>query len=535
MKRPQLRHAPPQSPMPRPLTPARLRPLAAALSAMLACGAAAADEKRIAPHPPAVTVYNQLFGVVRETITLDLTSGVNEIRFSDTTAHLEPSSVILRDPTGKRRLRILEQNFRNDPVSQELLLSLYEGKTIDFLMPAPDGRPQSRKGRIVRSGYNFHQNAWQRYGQDYYAAQMAYAGGSTAGVPIIEMDGQLRFGLPGTPLFPDLTDAGILKPTLHWRLESDAAGPLDAELAYVTGGMTWEADYNIVATAQADALDLIGWVTIDNNSGRTFENAKIKLMAGDVSKLDPSANPRGLGGRMRFAMNESSGFQPVVSEKSFDEYHLYTLNNSATLRDRETKQVEFVRADGIESQRIYVYDGLKLDWQQYQGWNRESIRNDSGYGTVSNPKVWVMREFKNTRENRLGIPLPAGRVRFYQKDSDGLLEFTGENRIDHTPQDELVRVYTGNAFDIVGERRRTNFSIDHAARWVDETFEITLRNHKKEATDIRVVEHLYRWSNWQIKEKSHDFRKLDSERIEFPLRVPANGEVTLTYFVHYSW
>lgn len=514
-----------------------------AIAALVGCGTVAAQDQRPpvinqpapAHRAPAVTVYNQLFGVVREQIRLDLKTGVNEVRFTDTTAHLEPDSVILRDPTGKHQIRILEQNFRNDPISQELLLSVFEGQTIDFLVAGPNNAMQTVKGKIVRSGYAFHQNAWDRYGQQYYYAQMAYAGNNGASVPIIEVDGQLRFGLPGQPLFPNLSDNTILKPTLEWRLETDSGGTLDAELAYVTGGMTWEADYNIVSTGASDVLDLVGWVTIDNNSGRTFEDAKIKLMAGDVSKLAQNDYSR-----RELSMARAGGFggnlgEPVVSEKAFDEYHLYTLHNPATLRDRETKQVEFVRADGIKSNRVYVYDGAKINWQQYQGWTRDNIRNDPGYGTESNPKVWVMREFKNSKDNNLGIPLPAGRLRFYSKDDDGLLEFTGENRIDHTPKDENVRVYTGNAFDLVGERRRTNFNIDHNARWEDEAFEISVRNRKEEPAEIRVVEHLYRWHNWEVTAKSQDYRKLDSETIEFPVSIPAGGEVKVTYSVHYTW
>ena len=481
---------------------------------------------------PALTVYNQNFAVVRQVVPLELRPGINEVRFTETTAHLEPDSVILRDPAGRHHLQILEQNYRADPISQELLLSLYEGQTIGFLV---SGQDEPVTGRIVRSGYVPHRAAWQQYGQAYYQRQARMTHGSGTGQPIIEVDGKLRFGLPGVPLFPSLADDTILKPTLHWLLETDAAGQIEAELSYVTGGMTWKADYNVVAPAEGDVLELVGWVTVDNQSGRTFENARIKLMAGEVSKIEPgpwSWNERRSGILYAGYLGQMG---PPVTERVFDEYHLYTLRRPTTLRDRQTKQVEFLRASGVESERLYVYDGLRIDQRRYQGWALETLRENRDYGTQSGTKVRVMREFENTEANHLGIPLPAGRVRFYRRDDDGQLEFTGENEIDHTPRDETVRVYTGAAFDLVGQRRRTNFQVNRDQHWADESFEIKLRNHKTEPVEIRVVEHLYRWHNWEITEKSDDFIKTDAQTIEFRVQVGPDEEKTVTYTVHYTW
>jgi hypothetical protein len=231
----------------------------------------------------------------------------------------------------------------------------------------------------------------------------------------------------------------------------------------------------------------------------------------------------------------ASPVQPPVTEKSFDEYHLYTLERATTLLDRETKQVEFVRADGIKSRPIYIYDGAKIDQNRYNGWGFENIRNDRDYGTESNPKVWVMREFMNSESNHLGLPLPKGRLRFYRRDADGQMEFTGENTIDHTPRDEMIRVATGNAFDLVGERKRTNYQLDTNRKELDESFAVKLRNHKQEAVEIRVVEHLYRCPTWEIREKSNTFLKTDAQTIEFRVEVKPDGEETVTYSVHYSW
>ena len=483
-----------------------------------------------------LTIYNQDFAVVRERLPLDLKQGTNEVRVTDITARMEADSVILRDPQGRRRIQILEQNYQADPVSQGLLLSLYEGKEIDFLVQR-EGRDTYVRGRIIRSGYDPrrpgaepYEMIMRRYIYDEEEPAEARPG---TGQPIIEVNGKLRFSLPGEPLFPSLADNTILKPTLHWLLQTDAAGELDAELSYITGGMKWEADYSLIAPAEGDVIDMIGWVTMDNQSGRTFENARIKLMAGDVSRIQPVMEMMGgMGGMGRAARDD---IEPAVSEKTFDEYHLYTLNRPVTLRDRETKQVEFLRAEGVQAQRLYVYDGARIGGRMPRIAS-EGLRNNRDYGTQSNPKVWVMREFKNSAENHLGIPLPKGRLRFYRLGDDSQLEFIGENTIDHTPRDETVRVYTGDAFDLVGERRRMDYRLDTERKWLDESFEIKVRNRKEQGSvEIRVVEHLYRWSTWEITEKSDAFTKTDSQTIEFLVQVPAGQEKTLTYKAHYTW
>ena len=480
---------------------------------------------------PSLTIYNQDFAVVRQEVPLDLKSGTTSVRLTDITAHVEPDSVILRDPSGKHPLQVLEQNYRADPVSEALLLSLYEGKTISFLVQAGD-KQEVVPGKIIRSGYVPHDSmAQSRFGGQYYQSQMAYAQNSQ---PIIEIDGKLRFGLPGTPLFPALSDDAVLKPTLQWLLGSEKSGPMLAELSYVTGGMTWQADYNIVAPEKGDVVDIVGWVTMDNQSGKDFENARIKLMAGDVNKIQ---NAQAIGGAMAMAQRayNDAVSAPPVTEKAFDEYHLYSLARRTTLHDRETKQVEFVRANGVSTKQVYIYDGLKIDPNRYNGWNYETIRTNSEYGTESNSKVWVMREFSNSEANHLGMPLPQGRVRFYRRNDDGQMEFTGENVIDHTPRDEKIRIYTGNAFDLTGERRRTDYKVDNNRHTIDESFEIKLRNHKNAPADIRVVEHLYRWMNWDVATHSDPFNKTDSKAIEFPVTLAPDEEKKITYTAHYSW
>ena len=480
-----------------------------------------------------LTIYNQNFATVKETRTLELQRGENEVRVTDITAHLEPDSVVVRDLKRPDALRVLEQNYESDPLSEGLLLRRSEGKLLEFEIVLPQtGEKKIVKGKVLRSGYVPHSAAMQRYGQQYAYQQMDLANAQTGGEPIVEVDGKIQFGLPGKPLFEALDPKAFLKPTLLWRLWADQAGKHETEFSYLTGGMRWEANYNAVAPENGDTFDLIGWVTLENMSGKDFENASVKLMAGDVARVQPEQQNGVMFGAAD-AVSIVNG-APAVTEKTFDEYHLYTLPRPTAVLDREIKQVEFVRAANVPAKRIFVYDGFKVD-PRYQGWDYFNIRQQADYGTTSNPKVWVMLEFKNAEQSHLGMPLPKGKVKVYRRDTDGRNEFIGEDQIDHTPKDETVRVYTGNAFDVVGERRQTSFKLDSNGHWADESFEIKLRNHKPQKIEVRVVEHLYRWIQWEITTKSLDFAKTDARTIEFRPTILADGEATITYTAHYSW
>ena len=456
----------------------------------------------------AITIYNQDFAVVRDTLPINLGVGSNQITFSGATAKLEPDSVILRDIAGKTNLQILEQSYRNDPVSEPMLLSFFEGKSLDFIRQEANKPDQTIPAKIIRSGY--------------------VPGGASVD-PIVEIDGKLQFSLPGKPTFPSLGEENILKPALFWKINSSAAAKVDAEVAYVTNGFSWQASYNLIATEKGELVDFVGWITMQNNSGASFQNAKIKLMAGEVNKVqEPRADMvRAFAMKSQMAMDEP----PMVSEKAFDEFHLYSLANLTTLRDMETKQVEFLRATGVKAERIYLYDGAALG-----GWRVGiSAGADPSYGATSNKKINVYREFENSERNQLGIPLPKGRVRFYSQDGDRQLEFVGENTIEHTAKGERVRLYIGNSFDLVGERKRIDFKINESNHVFDESFEIKLRNRKKEAVEIRVVEHLFRWANWSIEEKSQDFNKTDAQTIEFRVSLKPDEEKTVSYKVRYTW
>lgn len=468
---------------------------------LLAAGSAAVCAQ------PALTIYNQNFAVVRERVPLDLKPGENAVNFVGATAQLEPDSVVLRDPAGRNQFRVLEQSYRADVMSQGLLLALNEGRVLDFLVRDQNAKEYRIAGKVLRSGYS---------------------PGGEPSAPIIEVDGKLRFSLPGEPLFPALAGDGILKPTLSWKIGAEQAAHFDAELGYITGGLSWLAAYNLVAPEKGDMLDVVGWVTVNNQSGKMFEQASVKLMAGDVSRLSERGPRPAAMARTLAAMDVAAA---PVTEKAFDEFHLYSLARPVTLRDRETKQVEFMRATGVRAPVIYVYDGAAAFGRNYGNMVR-----DPGYGTQAGRKVAVMREFTNSEQNRLGLPLPRGRVRFYRRDdADGRIEFTGENEIGHTAKNELVRISTGDAFDVIGERTRTDFQGSNRQDFAEEAFEIKLRNRKTEPIEVRVVEHLYRWTNWSIVAKSDPFVKKDAQTIEFRLPVKPDEERVLSYRVRYEW
>jgi len=467
---------------------------------------------------PAITVYNQNFGVVRDTITLDLKKGLNDTAYSGVTAQLEPESVVLRDPSGQVALSVVEQSYRGDPVDQQRLLHMFEGQTIEFLKYI-DGKEVIEKGKIVRAPSIV-------IVKDQYGNQQ-----QKSLEPIIEVDGKLQTRLPGQPLFPSLGDDSVLQPTLSWKLFSDMETKFDAQLSYLTQGMSWKADYNLVLPEEGDVVTLTGWVSIENNTGKTFEDAKLKLIAGDVNKVqDGQVDP--FGGVRAMAFDSIQEKAPQVEEKKFDEFHMYSLPLATTLRDRETKQVEFVRAEAVQTTKRYVYDGANIpsNWRFYGG-----VNNNQNYGQNAKPDVAIYREFENTDVNGLGVPLPAGKTRFYRMDTDGQIEFTGENVIDHTPKNELIRVYLGNAFDLVGERTRTAFYKHPSRDMMRETFEIEIRNRSEETVTVQVVEHLYRWSNWELIESNMKWAGVDAQTIEFPVTVAPDGTQTVSYTVEYTW
>lgn len=498
-------------------------------SVVLAFAVSAVAATAQQPTPPsdttALTIYNDNFAVARTTIDLSLHSGVNDVTTTQVTTQLEPDSVVLRGTSRQENpFRILEQNYDAGVVTQEWLLQKFEGKTIDFQIAGPQAfvppggstpqflPAQTVKGKILRAG-------------------------GAEGQPLIEVNGQMQFQMPGTPLFPANTDGLLLKPTLHWQIQSDKTQTLPAELAYVTGGLSWQATYNVIAPESTDVTadqpaDVLGWVTINNTTGTDFPSARIKLMAGDVAKIQPQAGIAGRDFRM-LAMAKSVTVDAEVTQKSFDDFHLYDLHRTVQLRNGEIKQVQFLEASGVTLTRNYIYDGGAFGVQPYYG---NGINQDQEFGIdASNTKVAVQQEFKNSTANHLGIPLPSGRLRLYRRDSDGQMEFIGESAIPHTPTEDTVKLVTGNAFDVKGTRTQTDFHVNQNGHTLDESYQIKLTNQKTQPVIVTVIEHFYRGNNWEITEKSSAYTKVDSHTIKYPIQIPAKGESTLTYSVRYTW
>ncbi|MGB7190473.1 MAG: hypothetical protein WBD10_10080, partial [Acidobacteriaceae bacterium] len=370
---------------------------------------------------PALTIYNQNLAVVRTTVDLNLKPGNNEVTTTKVTSQLEPDSVVLRDRAGRNPVQIEEQNYDAAIATQAWMLQKYEGQTIDFQRSYfENGQTKSEliPGKILRADANGTQ-------------------------PLIEVNGKMQFQLPGLPVFPASTNGLLLKPTLRWEIYSKDAARFPAELSYLTHGFNWNATYNVIA-ANAEAagsgeepVDIVGWVTISNNSGTDFTNARIKLMAGDVA-IRPQGYGAGMGGVIGGANQFVMAAAPrPVTQKSFDDFHLYNLNRIVTLKDRETKQIEFLRVTGVPVTRKYVYDGAELPVMNYI---YGAQYTQSEMGVASTKKVHIEQEFVNSKQNHLGMPLPAGVVRFYRTDSDGQMEFVGENTIDHTPDGGKIRL-----------------------------------------------------------------------------------------------
>jgi len=444
-----------------------------------------------------LAVYNQNLALVKDLRSLELSKGLNEVRFSDVAAQIDPTSVHFRSLTDPEGTVVLEQNYEYDIVGSAKLLSKYIDQEITLV--TQDG--QEYTGTLLS-------------GNDDVILQAA-----DGQVTVVKLDQIKEFA------FPALPEGLITKPTLVWQLESAQGNTQDVEVTYLTGGINWQANYVLVLADDEKSLDLDGWVTLDNRSGASFKDAKLKLIAGDIHRAPTSDYVV-----KEAAMAAGAPPAPQVEEREFFEYHLYEVQRPVTVKDQQTKQIQFVTGSGVPAQKFFVYDGSQMGfWGYYQP------LDDPSYGTASNKKVMVMLEFENSEEAGLGIPLPKGTLRVFKKDVDGSTLLIGEDAIDHTPKDEQVRLYVGDAFDIVGERVQTDFKVDYDDDWMKESYEITLRNHKDEDVEVRVVEHMFRWSEWKIMDASHEFTKTDAQTIEFRVPVEANGETTVTYTVRYDW
>ena len=446
------------------------------------------------------------YALVREERTFDLRSGRNLLRVSDVPAHIDPTTVSFASLTDPKGTRVLEQNFEFDLTSASKLLSRYLER--DIAVDQVQGQNVTTlTGTLL---------------------------GTQGGLTLRQADGSVRIVTQHAGVkLPTLPGGLISKPTLVWDLETASPGAHKARFSYQTGGMTWWTDYNVTYSepaANACRLEVGAWVTIVNQSGAAFADAKLKLIAGDVQRAQP--RPAALAAQAmekRVMADRAEGF----AEKAFFEYHLYTLGRPTSLAQNATKQIElFPRAAGIGCEKTLVYYG-QAGFHHYYG----SPMTDRNYGNQSNKKVDVYLRFKNAAANGLGVPLPAGKLRVSKLDTaDNSLEFIGEDMIDHTARDETVQVKLGSAFDVVGERRQVDFRVDTSAKWIEEDIEVKVRNQKpNETVTVIAKENLYRWSNWTILRRNHDFTKEDARTIHFPLRIAPKGEAVVRYTVRYTW
>jgi len=441
-----------------------------------------------------LTVYNQNLALVIDRRPLDLVAGLNEVQFTDVASQIDPTSVHFRSITHPDDTVVLEQNYEYDLVSTAKLLEKYVDQEITIVT---------------------------KDGTAYVGMLLSGAGDVILQAPddqvtVVKLDRVQDFS------FPALPEGLITRPTLVWLLEAEEPGTHDTEVTYLTKGLNWRADYIVVLGEDDTALDLTGWVTVDNRSGATYEEAKLKLVAGDIHRVEEVDH---------FAEKEvyeaMPAAAPSVEERAFFEYHLYEVQRPVTVKDNQTKQVEFASATDVPVEKFFVYDGAPTRFYGY-------LVDDPGYGTVTDKKVAVMLELVNGEEQGLGIALPRGNIRVYKKDVDGSELFVGEDSIDHTPKDETIQLSLGNAFDIVGERVQDDFE-RLGKEAMEETFTITLRNHKEEEVEVRVVERLYRWTDWEIVQETAEHTKIDAQTVEWRLEVPVDGEASVMYTVRYSW
>ncbi len=460
-------------------------------------------------HVPAH--YRQVipgYAIVKQDRPLELEAGRSTVRFTDVAAQIDPTTVSITSLTDPQGTHVLEQNFEFDLVSKEKLMQRYLDREITVDQIQGD-KVATFTGTLLST------------------AGGLLLRGEDGGVQVINGYANARF--------PDLPGGLITKPTLVWDVVTGKPGVHTIRTTYETKAITWWTDYNIVFTEGKDAnsgvLDVGAWVSIINQSGASYRDAKLKLIAGEVHRA-PKPERRAVKSRMYAMEAAAAPMAEGFAEKAFFEYHLYTLGRPTTLGDNSTKQIElFPVARGVPCEKVLLYYGLGSRYRSYG-----SPMTDRNFGVQSNKKVEIYLRFKNEKEIGMGMPLPAGRIRVSQLDlADGSLEFIGEDAIDHTPKDEEVLIKLGTAFDVVGERKQIDFKVDSRRDWMEETIEIKIRNHKDQPVKVIVKENLYRWTNWQIREKTHDYEKIDSRTIHFPVEIAKDGEVTIRYTAYYTW
>jgi len=436
----------------------------------------------------AVTIYNSNMGLVKDTRLIDLKPGVHELKFMDVAAKIDPTTVHIKSLINGSSLNVLEQNYEYDLLSPQKLLEKFVGQKVQLATINPD----TKKEEIVEATLL-----------------------STQGGNIFQIGDKISIGHPGRLLLSRIPENLIPQPTLVWMLENKLSKPQKLEASYLTSGINWKADYVAVLNKLDTMTDLTGWVTIDNRSGAAYQNAMLKLVAGDINRVQGEM-------KMDYArpMAAAKEASPQFKEESFFEYHLYTLDRRTTIKDNQTKQMTLLDANQIPLKKLFIFAGSPqyYYYQMNQGSNKQ--------------KVGVFLELENSKKNNLGMPLPKGTVRVYKEDKDGSLQFIGEDRIDHTPKDEKFKIKIGEAFDVVGERIQTDYK-RLGSNLFEVAFEVSLRNHKKEEIQVWVEEPIP--GDWEMLSNSHPFEKLQAHLIRFDVPVAKDKEVKVKYRIRFKY
>ena len=428
-----------------------------------------------------LTIYNSNLALVKENRTIDLAKGLNKVEFKDVASGIDATSVMFTD-TKYPSTFVVEQNYEYDIVNKNKLLEKFLEKEITVNVNKSNGETEEYTGKLL-----------------------SYSDG----ILLETSEGVVSISSVQKISFPTLADGLLTKPTLVWQIYTDNAGARTTQTSYLTSGMTWNADYVAKLSENDDSIDLKGWVTVKNTSGTTYPNSKLKLVAGDVNRVYDT--PQYLNDVIYSkTMVAEAGYAPEqFAEETLFEYHMYSLGRNTDIKNNQTKQISLLSSSNVTAEKEFVYNGAQ-------------------YGT----KVRTIINLKNSEEQGLGMPLPKGKVRVYKEDSEGQLQFLGEDLIDHTPKDEELELFIGNAFDIVGERTQTDRT-EISRSVIRYTYEILLKNHKETEVEITVPENMYSWKNWTITSTTDEYTKEDSNSIEFKVKVPADGEKKITYTVEY--
>lgn len=442
----------------------------------------------------AVTVYNSNIALVRDVRQIALATGASNLLFMDIAATVNPATVHFRSLTAPAKLSVLEQNYEYDLLEPQKLLQKYVGREVT----------------LVR----FRQDGGTTQQEEIKALLLAYNNG-----PVWKIGNEIVTGLHADHIrFPELPENLYSRPTLVWSLDNSGNGRHRVETSYLAGNLSWSSDYVLTVGRDEKSADLNGWVTLVNNSGTAYKNAKLQLVAGDLNRVM---------GRLEAAPAEAKAMLARAADsaqfarEAFSEYHLYSLGRRTTIQDRQSKQISLLTSRGVPVQKLFVVEG-----QQFY------YRNAQHPGSPLKDVVKVYYQFQNDQKSGLGVPMPAGVVRVYQADSAGSVQFIGEDRISHTPKDEQLTLHVGNAFDVVCERKQTDFR-KLSDRLYEMEFEITLRNRKESPIVVDVREPV--GGDWQVLESTHKATKLDAWSLQFSVPVKDGGTSVLRYRVRIRW